>query len=149
MAIEDLKTKADLERFIADQLQGLAPATINGLPEALGSRTCEQLAALENLEAPEATAAIPGCSYEVPANMTVLALANFDFEGSAVGYLYLNGEKIQPTANKIGGTVRFVVGLWTPLTLKKDDVLEIRAEGLTLSSKLYAQDTYLTILRVT
>ena len=150
MAIGSLKTEADLERFIADQLENLPQSTIQGLPDALGARTCEQVAASETFELPEGEPVeIPGCEYVVPVNMTALLLFNFDFEGPALGFLYINGEKNQPSANKIGSTSRFMAGNWMTRVLKKGDVLELRAQAFIGAASAYKEDTNLTILRLT
>lgn len=148
MAIEDLKTKADLQRFIQDQLQGLPTSTIQGLAEALAADSAEQEIATEDKEPGEAFELIPGCSYKAPANMTGLVIAHADISGSGIAKLFVRGEGVNPQINQFSGS-RISCTTSIPVVLAKDDVVELRGREWLEPVTFVETHTALTIVRLT
>lgn len=152
MAIEDLRTKLDLERFVEDQLRNMPASAIGGLPEALAARTVERFELGEDMVCPisPAEAPIPGCEFKAPSNMTALALATVDSSnGLCVVRLKVNGvAEDQEAIGNFPEPARGTVSQNWPLILKKDDVVQLHATGLS-GGTIRAVHTGLTILRLT
>lgn len=148
MAIEDLRTKQDLERFIQDQLTGLSLTSVAGLADALAARSAERFSLEGNVSPPGAEALLKGCKFVAPTNMTALAIGTLDAEqGFSIGRLWADGvnKQYEIIANV---TNRATLSQTWPLILEKDDVVELRASG-SGAGTIYQTHTALTILRLT
>ena len=150
MGIEDLRTKADLETFIEERLQQMPTTVIRGLPEALAARYAQQFpqTGAESIELTGTPIVLTGATFEATANMTVLALGQFDLEGPSIAWIALNGVVQDPEATKTGVTGRETVCTFKPLILSKGDVVDLRAVEYAAPAIAWSKHTALTIVRL-
>jgi len=160
MAIEDLTTKADLERFIDDRLLQQPISNIQGLSDRL-ARTDLELGAFDvnafRLETDVVPGeGLPGCKFVAEGDMTGIAIGVMD---SSIGGLVEEGgvglhvvdcfvEGVGQGAEIIhSGAGRGTFAQVWPFALKKEGEIELVSSGE--KGVIHADHTGLIIVRLT